>query len=634
MGRRAERPGPEMRACVDESHRHREASFAVAFLLALVVTALAFLASRGLRSMAGQIAPIWLSNAVLLAQLIVARPRQRYWVFAGGVLGDLTANFLIGRSPHVAFAFMSADMLQVAISFAFSPRVSTVAELIRPKPLLRFLAGGVILAPVVSGLMATILLGGHVGNFLLPTLVPWFISDGLSLVIITPVAVAFWTGEVAQLFRSEHRLKTGLLLLLVCAVTAGVFAQGQFTLLYWVLPPIVLLAFQAEIAGVLVGLLLCLAMGLWFTVHGSGPLWSYRFDGMQSRIFALQCFFVATLGISLPISAIQAQRNRLITRLREGERQYRILAENATDVVMSLSVDGKLTYVSPRAHTVLGYSAENLIGAYYPDLVAPDDRDILATAIESVVTGESEASRISRFHRPDGKDLWLETHLRVVIDPFSGKPEALTATARDITERKFAEQRYADERKELQGLAYRDALTGLFNRRHFDSELKQQWQQEARAGNDGFVALIMIDVDAFKDYNDHYGHQKGDECLRTIAQTIASAARVSTDVVARYGGEEFALILKDIDREGSLAVAERIRHEVESLRIPHAASSAGIVTISLGVAAQRTGEAGDGVGLTAASDRALYSAKRLGRNQTCIAWTDARPDDYPLDLSG
>lgn len=626
MGQRAERPGPERRTIVDEARRHREASLAGPFALALVVTALAFLASRGLRSMAGQIAPIWLSNAVLLAQLIVARPRQRYWIFAGGVLGDLTANFLIGRSPHVAFSFMSADMLQVAIAFAFSPRVSTAAELIRPKPLLRFFLGGVLLAPVVSGLTATLLLGDHVGNFLLPTLVPWFISDGLSLVIVTPVAVAFWTGEVAQLFRSKRRLRTGLLLLLVCAVTAAVFAQGQFPLLYWILPPIVLLAFQAEIAGVLVGLLLCLAMGLWFTVHGTGPLWSYPFDGMQHRIFALQLFFVATLGIALPISATQAQRSRLMTLLRDGERQYRILAENATDVVMSMSVVGKLTYVSPRAYDVLGHSAEDLVGAYYPDLVAPDDRDILAAAIESVATGAGEASRISHFHRPDGRDLWLETHLRVVVDPFSGKPDSLTATARDITERKFAEQRYADERKELHGLAYRDALTGLFNRRYFDTELKLQGQQEARAGSDGFVALIMIDVDAFKNYNDHYGHQKGDECLRTIAQTIASAARDSTDIVARYGGEEFALILKDIDREGALAIAERIRHQVESLRIPHAASSAGIVTISLGVAAQRASEGGDGATLTAAADRALYSAKRLGRNQTCIAWAAQRQD--------
>ncbi|MGF6596746.1 diguanylate cyclase (GGDEF)-like protein [Paraburkholderia sp. GAS448] len=134
----------------------------------------------------------------------------------------------------------------------------------------------------------------------------------------------------------------------------------------------------------------------------------------------------------------------------------------------------------------------------------------------------------------------------------------------------------------------------------------------------------MVDVDAFKRYNDHYGHLRGDECLRTIAQTLVAAARYSTDIVARYGDEEFALLLKDADREGTLAVGEHIRQAVENLRIPHATSPAGIVTISVGVAADRAGNRDDGGGgdLIAASDRALYSAKRLGRNRTCMAVAD------------
>jgi len=134
----------------------------------------------------------------------------------------------------------------------------------------------------------------------------------------------------------------------------------------------------------------------------------------------------------------------------------------------------------------------------------------------------------------------METHLRCVIDPFSGKPDSLTATIRNITEQKLADQRAADERAELQGLAFRDGQTGLFNRRHFDRELGRHWQQKSRADKRGILAVIMADVDAYKSYNDCYGHQRGDECLRTFAAAISSAASRVTDTVARYGGEEFS----------------------------------------------------------------------------------------------
>ena len=232
--------------------------------------------------------------------------------------------------------------------------------------------------------------------------------------------------------------------------------------------------------------------------------------------------------------------------------------------------------------------------------------------------GASEASEVSRFRRVDGQIIWMETYFRLVIDPLTGMPEAITATAHDITARKVAEQRLDDERAELRGLAFRDGLTGLFNRRYFDRALARQWR-EAATRERGFVAVVMADVDFYKSYNDHYGHQAGDECLRVIARAIASSTKRPTDIVARYGGEEFGLILKDTDQQGALVVAERIRWDVENLRIPHEASVTGIVTLSLGVAAQRPADGDEGGALVDAADRALYTAKRRGRNQTCGA---------------
>lgn len=592
-------------------------------LLALAATTVACLICWSLKTADDEIAPIWFGNSVLLAQMVVARPLQRYWVLAGGALGNLAARLMAGESLVALFSYSSSGILEVLIALRFIPRVAMVAELIRPRPLVRFLVGGVLLAPIAPGLLERALLGWQLSEPLLLTPARWYISHALGLAIFTPVVVAFWTGEVTRVLRADNRMKTGCLFLLVCVATMGVFGQSRFDLLYWALPPIALLALHAELAAVLVGMLLCLAIAMAFTMHGVGPFWIEPYRSLQGRIFGLQLYYMAALAIALPISSAQVQRKRLIARLRDGERRYQVLAENATDIVMSMGLEGRLTYVSLRVGPVLGYAPGDLIGVYYPELVLPYDRAALATVIANVAAGATEASQDSRFRRPDGQVLWMETNLRLVIDPFSGKPEGLTATARDITERKVAEQRFAVERRELQALVFCDGLTGVFNRRHFDHELERQWLKEARAASPSYMAVIMIDIDAFKDYNDHYGHQGGDECLRTIAQSIASAARRPTDVAARYGGEEFALILQNTDHRGALVVAERIRTGVENLRIPHLACPAGIVTISVGVAAQKAGEGGDGRGLVAAADRALYTAKQQGRNRTCSVDADA-----------
>jgi diguanylate cyclase (GGDEF)-like protein/PAS domain S-box-containing protein len=488
------------------------------------------------------------------------------------------------------------------------------------------MSGAVVLAPVLSGLLVTAMLHGQLVGHLLQNFGNWFLSDALSLAILTPAAVVFWTGEATRLLRAGRRRKTGCLLLLVCIITTAVFGQNHFPLMYWALPPIVLLAFQADLAGLMVGLLLCLGIAVSFTVHGSGPLWTSPYGGMQSRVFELQLYLGAALGIALPIGATQARRGRLLAMFRDLEQQYRILAENATDIVMSMALDGRLTYVSPRATAVIGSTPESLIGLHLQDLVLSDDRDAVAAAIKNMAMGATEASQVIRFRRADGRVLWMETYLRPAIERFHGKPQSLMATAHDITERWAAEQHLAEERSQLHVFAFQDGLTSVFNRRRFDLELALQSQQDARKKDRGFVAVVMVDVDRYKSYNDRYGHQAGDECLRAVAQAIASSAKRPEDIAARYGGDEFALILKDTDPDGARVVSERIRQAIESLQIPHVASPAGIVTVSCGVAAQRPDNGGDILNLVAAADRALYAAKRGGRNRTCVAGVDDADD--------
>jgi diguanylate cyclase (GGDEF)-like protein len=170
----------------------------------------------------------------------------------------------------------------------------------------------------------------------------------------------------------------------------------------------------------------------------------------------------------------------------------------------------------------------------------------------------------------------------------------------------------------LARFSYLDAVTGIANRRNFDDGLDLEWRRLLREG--GPLSLVMVDIDHFKAFNDTYGHQKGDECLKAVAQSLRLSLHRPGDLCARYGGEEFGVILPGTDTEGSSAVAEALRRCVEELAVPHAASPvAPVVTISVGVATVVPKEGGSGAALVRAADQALYQSKRTGRNRATAA---------------
>jgi diguanylate cyclase (GGDEF)-like protein len=167
---------------------------------------------------------------------------------------------------------------------------------------------------------------------------------------------------------------------------------------------------------------------------------------------------------------------------------------------------------------------------------------------------------------------------------------------------------------QLERLVLIDGLTGLGNRHQFDSVLDREWRSAVRAGTP--LSFLMIDADKFKDYNDHYGHQAGDNVLKSIAGCIAGALGRAGDLAARYGGEEFAVFLPDTDSPGAYLVAEAIRRAVIALNIAHVGSPSGIVTVSIGVARMSPNGSTPASALVRAADSALYDAKDNGRNRT------------------
>jgi len=230
-------------------------------------------------------------------------------------------------------------------------------------------------------------------------------------------------------------------------------------------------------------------------------------------------------------------------------------------------------------------------------------------------------------------DADLEKAISVGGDDYLIKPVSETVLAAKVRAmQRIAQMRFSllvltrkldDANQELTRLSSLDGLTGISNRRQFDETLLREWRRLGRQGRP--LSMLLCDVDYFKQFNDGYGHQVGDECLKAVARTLKDTLRRPADLVARYGGEEFAVILPDTEITGALQVAEAMRSAVEGLSITHSYSKGGnVVTISIGVASttpSRTGS--DSSALLKRADDALYQAKQAGRNRIAAAAVSA-----------
>jgi diguanylate cyclase (GGDEF)-like protein/PAS domain S-box-containing protein len=211
-----------------------------------------------------------------------------------------------------------------------------------------------------------------------------------------------------------------------------------------------------------------------------------------------------------------------------------------------------------------------------------------------------------------GRRRYLAADASPIVDDL-GRMTAVVETLRDLTDEKQAQIA-------LEQLATRDGLTGLANRRCFDETLHAEWARALRQHQP--LSLLMVDVDNFKAYNDAHGHLGGDECLKRIANAVASEMRTN-DLVARYGGEEFAVILPNQSLKGAAIVAERIRCRVEQLQVPSRLAPNQHVTVSIGAATALASPDTDASQLVAIADAALYRAKHMGRNRISLPLTEA-----------
>ncbi|MFM2063362.1 MAG: hypothetical protein RLZZ507_3032 [Cyanobacteriota bacterium] len=272
--------------------------------------------------------------------------------------------------------------------------------------------------------------------------------------------------------------------------------------------------------------------------------------------------------------------------------------------------DFRCLVVNPVIAKVFQRSREELIGKLVlKKFLASIDSELFHSFMEIVETGEA----LERdFYYPSGNSDWYHFVAVKLGDGFA-------ITIRDITTRKQTEIALQDANQKLELLANLDGLTQVANRRCFNNRLESEWQRLAREQQP--LSLILFDLDAFKRYNDYYGHLAGDDCLLKIAQAVYKFIRHHDmnrpiDLVARYGGEEFVVLLPNTDLAGAIKVTSRIQEVIHNLEIPHPESHVrDIVTVSLGVASLIPSLEVQPDKLIADADKALYNAKQQGRDR-------------------
>lgn len=306
---------------------------------------------------------------------------------------------------------------------------------------------------------------------------------------------------------------------------------------------------------------------------------------------------------------MQEELNHLNENLRESEEKYRSLFENAHEGIFIARLDSQFLQVNPAMAQVLGCpTPEDFLRTHQADAVWPfldgDDQESLFNTL--AMHGQVSHLQI-RMLRQDGQTIWVEINAQV-RPADSRHPDAkVEGVLSDITERKRMLE-------ELRHLATTDSLTGLYNRRHFLELCERELRRVHRYPND--IALLMLDADHFKNINDMYGHDAGDQVLRIISRLCRAHVR-EVDIVGRMGGEEFAILLPQTGFSATLDIAERLRTAIAQTTLPLTDGQMLRFTVSIG-GYTFTGRKLAVDELLKAADQALYAAKRNGRNQVDI----------------
>lgn len=553
----------------------------------------------------GGVAFLWVATSYLVAELsLIPRRRWAPLLLVSAIAAALTTG-LYGFGWAAAAPMALANVLEAWIAAYYIRRHAPEAALTTLSWLGRFTLFAALIPPLISGCIAATVayqLGRPAGGAYLH----FFAGHALSNLTFAPIFILLLQGEIAQSLRkmAARRAEAIGLLALSFATTTLSFVQPVLPLLFLPILPIILVTFRLGRGGTVIAMMFLAVVGGGLTLAGMGPTQLLgASQGLRVQFF--QFYLAMTVLTAWPVAADLSNRSRLHGKLRVSEARYRLLADHSSDILMQLSVDGMIRYVSPSVRQLGGYEPESLVGTYSGDLIAPQYRNLIQ-ALHKASVRDPGTTHCFEYEAvlADGERRWFETHCRAIVDEDGGIDGTLSVI-RDVSARKANEQA-------LSLAAMTDPLTGLPNRRALKAAADQGLSDRRKAR--GRDCIAVFDIDHFKGVNDRHGHHAGDAVLQSFA-AIARCAVRQGEVVARLGGEEFAILFADTSLEDARAICERLREDLAG-SLTFVDGAAIQVTVSGGVAV--IGEPGFDEALKEA-DAALYRSKQSGRNQLSIA---------------
>ncbi len=549
----------------------------------------------------------------------------------GGVLGALLGGLMMGLPFWFALTIAILSGIDVWIAGTIlSKGVRGFEDLKERKNLLLF-GIAAIMGPMAAGLLAGIPVAIFLHQPFLRTSAISSLSDSLGMAVVLPPLLFLLTGTYRDPRKIAPYLKSAIPAVALFAIVAGgVFWQTSSPLLFMAFPAMVLVVFAMGLEGAVYVSVTLAVIGCYATAHGHGPLWISKAYGTEHRLLLLQLFLWMGTATALPVGALLDERRRAGEAAESARAIYQILLQNAEDMIILSSLDGSQRFISAACERLTGWTPEEFMALDRMKTFHPEDRDIAALVMESMIAGKQEHIFRYRLAQKEGGWRWVEASARTYFDEKTNALSGYVGTVRDISEMKQTEEGWQQEREELtrenlvmSDMARTDALTELPNRRAFDEAMRKQIAGSRQS--DGKVTLMLIDVDHFKLYNDRYGHQAGDVCLQAIARSLKAQTGRTDDLVTRWGGEEFGVLLPGADVKNAERVATKMLNAVRALKIEHEGNPHGIVTISIGIAGLNAQTMQDASLWIQQADRALYQSKRMGRGRVTLADTAPQP---------
>lgn len=694
--------------------------------LALFVGVCAWWAIRYTQGMAG-LSTLWPGSGILCGVLLTS-PRERWlWYFAAGLCAFVLVNLpLHGLAVSTASLSLANFIDAAVVAFVVARGVGDVTDLSRIRRSTAFAAIGTVAACALSAGIAAATLAPHMAVSFGGLYLAWFASHALGMAIFATLTVVA-RAQGWRIFGARGRR---IELLAELTLLAGgcwlVFGSGSFALPFLLFPPLLLIVFRHRLAGFVLGVALVAVVAVSVHAFGRGPFQQLSAHSELERALALQVFIASVCILTLPVAVVLTGRDELTRRLARSEREYRILADYSSDLIIRFDADGVRRYISPSVTEMLGWTIEDLERPRL-DIVHPEDLGRFRKALAELRASGGSTTVQYRVRHKDGHYVTLEAHARLVPGPRPGGEPDIIYSARDVSQRIAAQKALQanqrrlraitdnlpaivlhidkDERytfanahtaramgidaaqligrrvreamgdavygeiepymkaalrgetvsfeierdflgkpyyyqstyvpdlgedgaingfyavsfditelkraqSDLLRLARYDALTGAANRLHFIERLELAIARSHR--NRRPVALLYLDLDYFKQINDTLGHAAGDEVLREFARRLQRHVR-DVDLVARLGGDEFVVVLEEIDSpEAVQALAAKLIDCLEE-PIPIEGTSPVVIGASVGIVFSRH-PVDDAETLLQKADKALYEAKRAGRN--------------------